>query len=48
MIEVKDVYFKYRNDVEALKGIRLTVKEGERYSISFDPKKKKPDVKREQ
>jgi energy-coupling factor transport system ATP-binding protein len=33
MIEVKDVYFKYPNDVEALKGIRLTVKEGEFVAI---------------
>jgi energy-coupling factor transport system ATP-binding protein len=33
MIEVKDVYFKYPNDVEALKGISLTVKEGEFVAI---------------
>jgi energy-coupling factor transport system ATP-binding protein len=33
MIAVKDVYFKYPNDVEALKGIRLTVKEGEFVAI---------------
>jgi len=33
MIEVKDVYFKYRNDVEALKGISLTLKEGEFVAI---------------
>jgi energy-coupling factor transport system ATP-binding protein len=33
MIEVKDVYFKYPNDVEALKGIRLAVKEGEFVAI---------------
>jgi energy-coupling factor transport system ATP-binding protein len=33
MIEVKDVYFTYPNDVEALKGIRLTVEEGEFVAI---------------
>ena len=33
MIEVKDVHFTYPNDVEALKGIHLTVKEGEFLAI---------------
>jgi energy-coupling factor transport system ATP-binding protein len=33
MIEVKDVYFTYPSDVEALKGIRLTVGEGEFVAI---------------
>jgi len=33
MIEIKDVYFTYPNDVEALKGIRLTVEEGEFVAI---------------
>jgi energy-coupling factor transport system ATP-binding protein len=33
MIEVKDVYFRYPNNVEALKEIRLTVKEGEFIAI---------------
>jgi len=28
--------------------VGLTVKEGERYTVTFDPKKKKPEVKREQ
>jgi len=27
--------------------VSLTVKEGEHYSVSFDPKKRKPEVKRE-
>ena len=33
MIEIKDVYFTYPNDVEALKGIRLTIEEGEFVAI---------------
>ena len=33
MIEVKDVYFRYPNNVEALKEIHLTVKEGEFIAI---------------
>ena len=33
MIEVKDVYFTYPNDVKALKGISLTVEEGEFVAI---------------
>jgi len=33
MIEVKDVYFTYPNGVEALKGISLTVKDGEFVAI---------------
>lgn len=33
MIEVKDVYFTYPNDVEALKGICLTIEEGEFVAI---------------
>jgi energy-coupling factor transport system ATP-binding protein len=33
MIEVKDLYFTYPNAVEALKGIRLTIKEGEFVAI---------------
>lgn len=33
MIEVKDVYFRYPNNVEALKEIRLAVKEGEFVAI---------------
>jgi hypothetical protein len=26
--------------------VTLVVKEGEHYSVSFDPRKKKPDIKR--
>jgi energy-coupling factor transport system ATP-binding protein len=33
MIEIKDAYFTYPNGVEALKGIRLTVEEGEFVAI---------------
>jgi energy-coupling factor transport system ATP-binding protein len=33
MIEVKDVYFSYQNGVEALKGVSLTIKDGEFVAI---------------
>jgi ABC-type Mn2+/Zn2+ transport system ATPase subunit len=33
MIEVKDVYFSYQNGVEALKGVSLTIKNGEFVAI---------------
>lgn len=33
MIEVKDVYFRYQNGVEALKGVSLTIKDGEFVAI---------------
>jgi len=33
MIEVKDIYFAYPNGIEALKGISLTIKEGEFIAI---------------
>ena len=33
MIEVKDVYFSYQNGVEALKGVTLTIKDGEFVAI---------------
>jgi len=33
MIEVKDVYFKYPNGIEALKGVSMTIKDGEFVAI---------------
>jgi energy-coupling factor transport system ATP-binding protein len=33
MIEINDVYFSYPNNVEALKGVNLTIKEGEFVAI---------------
>ncbi|MGB9778988.1 MAG: energy-coupling factor ABC transporter ATP-binding protein, partial [Candidatus Bathyarchaeales archaeon] len=33
MIEVEDVYFRYPNGVEALRGISLTIKNGEFVAI---------------